>query len=78
MPKKTKLDRKLRRAIARTYPAVAEALQELARSGLYGDGSLQEALIEVARERVLELMTAKHPLLSKTVAHLQARSGKQP
>jgi len=71
---KAEADKVVRKMLRKQYPTIELALDELAGSHLYGDhGTLLEALVEVARERVIELLTVKHPLLAGTIAHLEEK-----
>ncbi len=69
-----KAEEVLRIMLKRQYPIVEAALDELAESHLYGDNrTLLEALVEVARERVMELMAQKHPLVAQTIVEMHKR-----
>jgi hypothetical protein len=68
------LEKKLRRAVRAKYPALEEALDELAASGLYGDSkTFLEAFIEAARACFMELWQNNSPFVRATAAAMQRR-----
>ncbi len=73
-----KAEKVLRRMLQEKYPPIEGAIDELAKSGIYGENqTFLEAVIEIIREAVMARLAQKFSLLEETIARMSGTQTKQ-